>query len=230
MKNQLHALALCIAFFAGVSLSAQVSIGIRTGANWNNVDVSGGLDALTPDFKTVSGMNIGVVMEFPIGANFSIQPELAYMKKGFGVKEDFGIDLFEIPFPIGVRTDSRFGYLEMPVLAKYKFGNNTVQAYVAAGPTIGYALNGRLITRTKFLVDFKVLDLPINLDAIDYQRVEVGATAGAGLVFNLGGAQLFMDARYTHGFSQIYDLPIVENRVSNRGFGVNAGVMFPIGQ
>jgi len=230
MKTSFQTAAFCVAILASISLSAQVSIGFRTGVTQANVAVTEGLDAITPDFKPINGLSIAAVAEIPLGAHFAIQPELAYTQKGFGIKEDFGINLFNIPLPAGFRNDSRFGYLEMPVLAKYKFGSQAVQAYVMAGPSAGYALNGRLITRAKVLLDFKVLDQPINLDAVNYERVELGAVAGAGVSFNLGGAQLFLDGRYTHGFTQIYDIPVIEDRVSNRGFGLNAGVMFAIGR
>ncbi|HRD79652.1 MAG: PorT family protein [Saprospiraceae bacterium] len=231
MKTTLQLAAFSIAFCLGITLSAQVSLGFRTGATWSNVQASEGLDALAPDFKTISGFNVAAVAEIAFGNNFSLQPELAFTRKGFGIKEDFNIDLFELPLPVGFRNDTRVNYVELPLLAKYKFGDENAQFYLMAGPSAGYATNGRLLTRAKLLlIDVKVLDTPINLDAVNYERLEVGAVAGAGVNINLGGTKLFFDGRYSHSFTQVYDIPVIEDRVSNRGFSINAGLMFPLGR
>ncbi len=228
MKTRYQIITIVIALLSSFSLQAQVSIGFRTGTQWANIAVSEGLEGLTPDFKNITGYSFGAVVEIPVGAHFAIQPELAFTRKGFGIKEDIGLELFDIPLPLGLRNDSRFGYLEMPVLAKYKFGNQAVQAYVMAGPSVGYATHGRIVTRARLLLDFKVLDQPIDLDAVNYERIELGAVAGAGVNFNLGGVQLFVDGRYSRGFTQVYDIPVIQDRVSNRGFGLNAGLLFAI--
>ncbi|HRF38032.1 MAG TPA: hypothetical protein PK198_04520, partial [Saprospiraceae bacterium] len=61
MKTTLQLAAFSIAFCLGITLSAQVSLGFRTGATWSNVQASEGLDALAPDFKTISGFNVAAV-------------------------------------------------------------------------------------------------------------------------------------------------------------------------
>jgi hypothetical protein len=130
---------------------------------------------------------------------------------------------------VGVTAISKFNYLEMPLLAKAKFGNEFANFYVMAGPTFGYAMSGDLKTRAKFLVEIDLYNTSINLDNVGYQRWEVGGMAGAGISLNTqGGGQFFIDARYSHGFTQPYDIPLVHEKVQHKNIGVNVGFMAPI--
>ncbi|MCB0643939.1 MAG: hypothetical protein KDC44_19965, partial [Phaeodactylibacter sp.] len=85
--------------------------------------------------------------------------------------------------------------------------------------------NGKITTRAKVLVEIDLFDTPINLDNIGYERLELGATAGAGVAFNTGGGELFLDARYLHGFTEVYDVPLISEKVQNRGVALNAGYL-----
>ncbi|MDX1943473.1 MAG: porin family protein [Saprospiraceae bacterium] len=230
MKTTPKIVALLLFMAISAFATAQnISIGLRGGLHLPNVYVTDGIDNLTPDFKSYTAASIAAVAEIGFGQHFAIQPELAYVGKGFKVAEDFALDLFNVPVPVGVTAESRFNYLEMPVLAKVKFGNETVGGYITAGPTLGYALSGRLITRANALVEFKVSDSDINLDAIDYERFEVGAVAGAGLTVNTSFGQLFADARYSRGFTQLYDIPVIDEKIRNQGIAFNIGFLVPIG-
>ncbi len=215
---------------AAFTVHAQFSVGIRGGVNWANIQATEALDNITPDFKNLDEWNLALVAEYAISDNFAFQPELEFVKKGFRIKENFGVELFNTPLPLGVNVESRFRYVNMPLLAKVKFGDNVVKGYALAGPTFGYALNGNLITKANVIIDIKLLDEKIDLQDIDYQRLEVGGMLGAGLSFDTNAGQFFIDARYNHGFTELYDIPYAEEKVKNKGFGINVGFMMPIGQ
>lgn len=226
MKAITNFLTLALFFVGTLAATAQVSVGVRTGANWANINATQTLDQIIPDFKTTSHLNFGLVSEIAITDQFAFQPELAFVKKGFELDEGVDLELFGIDVPVGVSAESRFSYVEMPLLAKYKFGTEGLSAYVVAGPTLGFATGGRLITKADvFITDINLTNTPINLDAIDYQRLEVGGTVGFGAAVNTGFGQIFADARYNHGFTQLYDIPLVDEKISNKGFGVNVGMM-----
>lgn len=230
MKTTILAFALFFSFFA----QAQTfSLGVKAGVQNANINAPDFIEDMSviPDFKPIVTANFGLVSEIGLHKNFAIQPELVYTTKGTQIDENFNVDLFNVPVPLGVTAISKFNYLEMPLLAKAKFGNELANFYVVAGPTFGYALNGRLETRAKVLVEVDLFDTPIDLDAVNYQRWEVGGTAGFGVSVNTGnGGQLFLDARYTHGFSQPYDIPIVREKVQHKNIGLNIGFMMPIGK
>ncbi|MFN7120141.1 MAG: porin family protein [Saprospiraceae bacterium] len=207
---------------------AQLSLGLRGGLNVGNVYTTDGLDAVTPDFQSINGPTVAGVLEYGFSKNFALQTELGITRKGFKFGLDRDINLFNIPVPVGATAESRFNYLEVPLLAKIKFGDETVHGYVTAGPTFGYATSGRLITRADALFEFKVSDTDINLDAINYERFEVGGAVGAGIGFNTGFGQLFADARYTRGFTELYDIPVFDERIRNQGFALSVGFLVPL--
>jgi hypothetical protein len=211
-----------------INANAQLSIGVRGGYNHANVHLTEGLDNLTPDVKAIDAYSVAAVVEMPLGHGFSFQPELAYTQKGFRMAEGFEFELFNFPIPVDVEAESRFNYLEAPLLFKYELGDGKVRAYVTGGPSFGYATSGRLRTFTNLLVEIKLLDTNIDLESIDYQRFEVAAVAGAGLKVDAGRIQIFADARYQHGFTELYDIPVLDERIRNKGFGVNAGVLVPL--
>lgn len=231
MKNapKIIAIVALLATFYTTSF-AQLSLGLRGGLNFGNVYTTDGLDAITPDFQSISGPSVAGVLECGFSKNFAVQTELGITRKGFKIREDFDVNLYNVPVPIGATAESRFNYLEVPLLAKVKFGDEVVQGYVTAGPTFGYATNGRLITRANALFEFKVSDTDINLDAINYERFEVGGSVGAGLGINTGFGQLFADARYTRGFTQLYDIPVVNEKIRNQGFALSVGFLVPLGE
>ena len=215
--------------FSLLTVNAQeISFGIKAGVNFANVNATQALDQLTPDFKDIMTYSFGGVAELGINENFAIQSELLYTQKGFGLREGVNVDLFNIPLPLGVTAESRFNYLEVPLLAKVKFGNDQVKGFLTAGPTFGYATSGRLVTKANVLVDFRLVDTPINLDAINFQRFEVGGALGGGVAFDTDFGELFVEARYNHGFSQLYDIPLVDETLRNRNIALSAGIMIPI--
>lgn len=223
------ALVLATTIFSLAAQAQKISIGPKAGVQLANVEAPGFIEdaSFLPDFKHITTANFGVVSEIELHPNFAIQPELVYTTKGFQVDEDFDLELFNVPLPVGATAISRFRYLEIPLLAKAKVGN----FYFLAGPTFGYTVSGRLDTRAKFLVEFDLFDTKIDLDDVNYQRWEVGGMAGAGVAFPVfDGGQIFLDARYSHGFTQPYDIPLVREKVQHRNFGVNVGFMLPIGR
>ena len=108
--------ALLVAFYN--TGFAQFSVGLRGGFNFSNVYTTNGLDAITPDFQHISGPSIAGVLEYGISDHFALQTELAITRKGFKLGLDKDITLFNIPIPVGATAESRFNYVEVPLLAK----------------------------------------------------------------------------------------------------------------
>jgi len=210
------------------ALSAQTSIGIRGGLNFANVPAPSGISNLLPIFKPAKGASVALVTEMGIGKNFAIQPELAYHQKGFALKAGLDFLLFNVDVPLGIKAVTKVNYLEAPILGKYKFGSGKVGGYVVAGPTIGYALNGRFTTKAQVLIDIKITDEKLDLANLGYNRFELGGILGAGVNFKTGNGNLFIDARYARGFTNVYDVPFVDLKLKNKGVSINVGMMIPL--
>ena len=209
-------------------MQAQIDIGFRSGPTFNTIYQSQSLDAVTPDLDYLIGFSGGVYADIPLSSQLSFQPELAYSQKGFSLAQGADIDLFGAPLPIGVRADTRFDYLDLPLLIKAKFGSDNFKAFVMGGPSIGYALNGRVKTRATAFLNTDITNTSIDLDAINYNRFEVAGVVGAGVEFDANFGKISLDGRFNQGFTQLYDIPLVGENVKNRGFAVNAGIAIPL--
>jgi hypothetical protein len=230
MQTSMKFLFIALFLASFTALSAQINVGARVGYQLSNIYTTEGLGAIAPNFLNIDEVNVGLVVEIPVTSNFSFQPELAFTTKGFGLKQGFDAALLGVNLPVSARAETRIRYVEMPLLAKYKFGQDALQAYVAAGPTLSYAQSGKIDTRANLLVEVDLGSIPINLDNINYERFDLGATVGVGLQYDFGPVVAFADARYNRGFSELYNIPLVNEKVRNTGYGFNFGVMVPLAQ
>jgi len=209
---------------------AQTSIGIKGGVNYTSISQPDIIKGIGVDFKSITGASFGLVAEIGITDHFAIQPEIGYRQKGFKIEEGLDLELFNVPVPIGGKAVTKLNYIEAPILAKVKFGNARVQGYVGAGPVFSYASGGRFITKAKvLLVEVPITDTKLDLDALGFERFDVGATIGTGIQFNTATAgSFFADVRYNKGFRDVYDVPVVDLKLQNSGFGINVGYMIPL--
>ena len=170
MKKHILVLTLAFALLSS-GLFAQVSLGFSAGLNASKVSASD-IAGFSPNFKSIDGTRIAAIVEIGISEKFSIQPEIAYTNKGFKIKEGFDLKLFGYKLPLGVEAVTKFKYVELPLLAKYKFGDKKVRAYVVAGPNFGYATKAKLKTRANFILDIPLTNTDINLQSNNIQRFD----------------------------------------------------------
>ncbi len=228
MKVTHQILSVLVLLTLSIAVTAQTSIGIRTGIHFAEIDAPKEIAGVGSFIKPVTSISVGLITEFKINEQFSFQPELGYARKGFKLSEGLDLNLFKVPLPLGVKTVTSFDYIEVPLLLKYQFGNEQIKAHVFGGPNMGYATSGRLKTSARVFFDIPLTNTSLDLDNIGYKRFEIGGTVGAGLSVNAGAGQLFVDARYTHGFNKLYDIPVVDIKLRNHSFGVNIGYMVPL--
>lgn len=207
---------------------AQTQLGFKTGLQRSGVVSDLSINGYNPA-KFISGPQIGLVAEIGFGENFALQPELTYAPKGFRIQEGISLDVIKIPIDLGTTLLTKVNYLNIPLLAKYKFGSGPFKAYLMAGPEVGYAVNGSFKTKARVIIDFTLVEEQINLDQAGVDRFDVGATLGAGFTVDAGAGDFFMDARYTRSFTNLVDVPVIDIPVKNQGFQFNLGYLFPIG-
>lgn len=222
MKKRIIYLAAVLMSYTTV-VSAQFYAGVRVGGNINNVSVPALLDVLISDFQYMPGVNVGLTGEYDFSNHFSLVSEVIYQEKGFRIRENMNFDLLNIDIPLGVRIDTRVRYIDVPVMAKYAFGNGAVRAYIAGGPQVSYAMNGRIKTRADLLFDFNVTNIPINFSAVNYRRFDVAGVVAAGVDIPAGNGKVFFDARYSHGLNDSFKLPVIDLNIRNHGFGFGIG-------
>jgi hypothetical protein len=228
MKNRILS-ALAIVCMCTVGVFAQVSIGVQGGTNWATVQSATKLP-VTPKFRYLQTYTAGVVADIPLNRSFSFQPAINYTTKGFEFQEGQDFNVFNVPLPIGIKTQNSVNYIDVPLLAKFRFGNDLLKGYLTAGPTFGYALNGEYSGTANVLVNVNAFKTPMNFTQLNYQRLDIGGSIGMGGEIYTGDAgALFIEARYQHGLTTLYKVPIIDVNVQNRGFGVTAGYRINFG-
>ena len=191
---------------------------------------------LAKDFKSRVAPNFGVFFELGVTEKFSIQPEINYAGQG---GKRVGIQPVTQPIPgLPPLPDGNFYYgdfkntaelnfLEIPVLAKYKFGKkDKPRFYVNGGAYYGRLLSAKTKTSgssTLYLdADGQIPVLlppagtplpPIPFDAEtdiknDLNENVFGLTGGGGVEFPVGKNYLLVDARISRGLNTIQKDPI----------------------
>jgi len=193
-------LAISMTAFSQITFGARVGINIASQTTQvNSLDIN-----LDSDDNV--GFTIGGLVNIAITDAFSIQPELNYIQKG-------GEDESEL-FGETITTELNLNYIEIPVLAKYAFGSETFKVFVMAGPSIGYGLNGEITFDDEESEDF-------DWDEEGANRTDFGFQAGVGVQYR----NIFLDARYGFGLSDIEDLED-DVDVTNEGINIGIGYMF----
>lgn len=188
---------------------AQIAIGPKVGFNFANVSAES--EGLSISFGTLTGSSIGAVLEISTSGKFAIQPEIAFMQKGF--KLDLGAL---------AQSEQKLNYMEITGLAKFKFGGDGFGGYLAAGPSFGYALSGSVTDENTGEKE------DINFDEEDgFNRPEVSIALGGGLNFGLGSNTLFADLRFLAGISNLADSEEPDDpKVRNQGVLLTVGILF----
>jgi hypothetical protein len=226
--NSLRKIQLLAAFISIAFVSqAQVSIGVKMGVNMADTRVDGLIESLLPEQTVYPGFTAGIMAEIPLKSGFAFRPELNYIQKGFITEGSlYDLELLGIDIPIGAKAKTRFNHIEMPLLMKYSIGSDMAKVYFIAGPNISYAANAHVRPVANLLLAFNLPKVNINLDNDIYRRFEVSGTIGAGGEFKAGAGKIFADARYTMGFTNLFDNPIVDVRTKNQGINISAGYAY----
>ncbi len=202
----------------------QNGLEIGIGPAFSNITLKGIDHSIRPDRTLHTGLQVQALWNQNIGEGFSIASGIGYKEKGFMWKEGINTNVLNIPISIGVTATTNINYLELPLNLKYTVGDeNGIKAFAFAGPSLGYALNANVQTRANMLIDFNINRTNINLNDPIYNRVELGANAGAGIELPIGNGSIIASGNYMHGFNRVIDNTVIDFKARNYGFGLNLG-------
>ncbi len=242
--------------FLGLSLcqttAAQISLGFRGGILITSIDKSP-LEDGEPKPENIPGFQIAVPVEIGIGALFAIQPEIMIGTHGGRQSTNNDVTLLGIRTVTSAEIKYKITTLEIPVLAKLKFGSDVLKFHVLAGPSLGFGFNGKsnsetnltstfadgtvlLDQNTKDEFDAKFVKDGFKADAVEadefaVSKINFNVHFGAGLSVNLGSPNLFLDARYMLGMNDLRpeaDGDTKEISYKSKRIGVSVGIMFPL--
>jgi opacity protein-like surface antigen len=198
-------------FLLCTSVDLDAQFGVRAGVNLANMSVDPQEEGVS--FGTKLGLGIGVFYKLAVADNFAIQPELNFMQHG----SKFDLELF------GVKAESsfNFNYLQVPVLAKYGFGDmEGTNFYVQGGPYLGLGI-GKVKSET-------CLDGECETEEQEYgdgedgpKNPDFGLQLGAGVNIN---SNISVDARYILGLQNLAQSE--EGSLKHNGIFISVGYSF----
>jgi hypothetical protein len=201
-------------------------------------------------YKTNCGLTAGVGFNVPLSKEkslFFLQPELLYVQKG--QRFEYANEFYK------AKGKDVMNYLEVPVLAQVKFGTEQIKCFVAAGPSLAYALGGRYAfdgvtlggiaggTSTHLEGRTVFRKAPENnisnnqyMDPAYFNRLDVGVQAGGGIGLAVGPGMLQLEARYGHSLTSFYKGNTDNNSTAddqanfwNRTLAFTLGYAIPLG-
>lgn len=198
-----------IRYYSGSAWSLRsapaLQLGLKVGGTSSDMSNAGNNDIETDRLTAVGG---GGFLRLGFGG-FALQLEALYLTRGYTT--DSGVISYKLK------------YLEMPLLLRLDLGSGMRAApYVMVGPSLS--------VETGCDVDFDYEDAPTgDCDefGFDTKSTDVGGTGVVGIELALGPGSLFVEGRYTHGFTNVIATEGLESR--NRTFGLFAGYSFPLG-
>lgn len=243
-------LRLAIAVIAAAALcpfmaKAQIDLGAKAGLSIPNLTSGSSSNPINSGWSSRLGLDAGIHAEFHLTKRFSIQPEIRYSSQGG--KKDGNQGFAPTPEMAGAfqqmgqpvppylyatyKSEAKFNYLMVPVLAKYHFGFSPKwDLYVAAGPFVSFLLNGKNETSGTSQVyaddahtqplPFPVVDFTRNQDIKDdLKKANFGISGHVGLAYHLNDrSAIFIEGGGNYGFVKIQK--DTKNGENNTGAGV----------
>jgi hypothetical protein len=190
---------------------------------------------LDTKLSSAAGFTVGVGYNYPLGTVgkglFSVQPELAFIQKGFKAKSTGEFYMGEAIFEMEADQHYKINYLEVPLLSKIEFGSPSARFFFLAGPSIGYGLGGKLSGTMTLDDGYEVFEGDIDADikfgeepddeeiedVYFNNRVDFGLQLGAGVTL---ANRIAVEVRYGLGLSNLSDESDSANRVVQFTVGV----------
>jgi hypothetical protein len=222
MKKLLVLLAaIAVMFPARAQDDEKFQFGMKLGMNASTMKYEDSDD--DDELKCLMGPTAGLFFEIPINNFFEIRPEVLFVTRGLRWKEKEDGD--KAIYSWG------WGFLDIPILAKAKYGNDKIGGFVNVGPQFGIGLFGAERLRTVIDGERDSERESLKFDDQYLKRFDMGMAFGLGMECNKTGIEL--EARYYVGMvdSNTWDWnggdrPSGYRKEPHRVFSVNLGWKF----
>lgn len=214
---------------------AQLNFGIRAGFNMTdmNVNTSAFGMNISPKTKMLPGFQVGIVADYAVSNNFSIQPAVVYATQGMRQNINESIELlpgFLPPIEINEKNRTSLNYIQVPVNAIYRVDFGFAGLLLQAGPYFGYALSGKFVSESidDDLSGIGIImpnergefDIEFGSGNDEMRRFDFGVGFGAGLQF--GALQAVLG--YNIGLSDLTNLD--NSTMKNNGLALTLTYLF----
>ncbi len=192
-------------------MSTQVRFGLRAGVNLASLELDDENTATDYNTNSKTSFQAGIFVNIPIGGMFRLQPEVSYVGQGSKVNGNF------ISNPLNKGSyELDYSYIAVPIMFQLQTNGGF---FVEAGPQIAFLVRAKEDQQSGNDPDVK--------DKL--RTTDFGAAAGIGYLSRIG---LGINARYVHGFSNVYNndnapASVKNAEISNRG--VQIGLVYHLG-
>jgi outer membrane immunogenic protein len=195
----------------GLTTFSYSQVGLKLGMNMAKVNLSDQDDLEEPNQKFKNGISAGLYYEFKMGTKLSFQPELNFIQHGFKIVSENSNES-------GSLTLTQ-NYLQVPILAKYHFGNiDKSNFYLEGGPYLGYGIG-------KMKIDFcdngdcESTEIGFRQEGVEVDDLDYGFQFGFGANIT---QNISIDARYILGLNNLAQ-DTEDNVFNQRGINLNIG-------
>jgi hypothetical protein len=200
---------------------AQVGFKLKAGASLTNVSFNEDINDQFPGNFTYGskvGFVIGMAAEIPLGSDkFTLQPELLFHQKGYTSKYS--------DTETSANYTTTLNYLDIPVMARVKFGNFTL----GAGPYFAFGVGGNYKGTDTYAghtqenegkVKFGKQPTGYSGRNAYVNAFDFGFAAGAGIKISA----IEIDLRFGLGLLDIIDKNDLDTRTLNRSLQLTVGL------
>jgi hypothetical protein len=186
---------ICLVFVSVflIRVHAQIKFGITAGMHLSDFSsaTSAGINASSSNF-----FHGGVMVDRKLGSSLDIMAQALYTINGYEKSNIIAAD--KEGTNIGYIGSEKIGYIQIPILALYRFefGHSDVNA--GAGPYAAFRTNETLRIESGGDV-FKNTLSPMNTTGVS------PVVGGAEVYASLDLSKFFISAHYDYGFSNIYE-------------------------
>src|SRR4030095_196426 len=219
--NRKKIIVFAAAMAIGAAAMSQVSIGIHATGNLSSAKTN--MENLPGEVKKTARLlpGAGVLVDYSVGDNFSIQSGANYRKNGVTLKFDLPVE----GTVLNVKMTSDLNYIQVPLNFVYKTNSETVQFFAGAGPYIGFGISGK--NKIQGTVDGGQIVLDEEVDAFKkeedggagMQKIDFGAQALAGIKFG----KYYAVISYQAGFTNLTKAEDSNEKYNTRGAQLTLG-------
>jgi hypothetical protein len=220
-----------------------LSYGVLAGANLSSVNVADAGLATGEDLlrnQRRGGAQVALYATVPLGARFSLQPELHFVQKGGRGSLTLPIDPEQLALYADdeVRVGLRLSYLEVPVLARVDLSRaGRWRPFLMAGPSFALRVGCTVSADVgpigisgacddDSVIPDEALPTEPNDSSDPVRTTDVSAIGGIGLQGSLLGRAFSAQVRYTQGLRSIATEKIPGVSPKNRGLALVFGLGF----
>lgn len=213
------------------TVSAQWKVGVQAGYTHNSLSTTSGY-AYDRNYGALGGFTVGIPVQYEFVDWFALQADLSYTQKNYSLSRSGAYE--------ALHSDTKNGFMQLPVYARFSFGGEKLRGFVNAGAYVGYWVS----SKTKGaqgqyfyeIIDGQdkapyPFDEKVPFDSRRDNRFDGGLMTGIGLQYQLTPCiQLLLEGRYYRGLSDLQK-DYMLNRIHryNDTFTVQFGCMFTLG-